>query len=496
LRIRFTDPLKGWHRLSRYEKSLILLFVLTLPLANPWVRGDGVGYYAYARAVLIQKNLQFEKDWQAANPTFQMGKIDEKGNIQPQQYTRTGHLDNHFAVGPAILWAPFLLAAHLGVLAFNALGGHIPADGFSRPYTLAMALGTAFYGFWGLFFSYRLACKYFQERWAFLATLGIWFGSSLPVYMYFNPSWSHAHSAFAVALFFWYWDRTRPERTYAQWALLGLCAGLMFDVYYPNGILMVVPLAESLTGYIRALRKPEQGWLGTVRLFASNLVFLIAVFTASLPTFLTRKIIYGSPLDFGSYTHSPWHWTSPVLGQLLFSSDHGLLSWTPILILAALGLIFLWKRDRVLDAYIILGTLAFYYVIASYPSWDGLSSYGNRFFVSLVPIFALGLTATIDAFASLWRKPAKALTAAWAGLAVFLLWNFGLIFQWGTHLIPARGPISWKEMAYNQVAVVPAKLSQNLKNYLIARHDMMRDIEQADVKQLEEKRAKEEQNQP
>jgi hypothetical protein len=41
-----------------------------------------------------------------------------------------------------------------------------------------------------------------------------------------------------------------------------------------------------------------------------------------------------------------------------------------------------------------------------------------------------------------------------------------------------------------------AKLSQSLKNYLIARHDMMRDIEQSDVKQLEEKRAKEEQNQP
>ena len=36
----------------------------------------------------------------------------------------------------------------------------------------------------------------------------------LPVYMYFNPSWSHAHSAFIVALFVWYWDRTRTTRTF------------------------------------------------------------------------------------------------------------------------------------------------------------------------------------------------------------------------------------------------------------------------------------------
>ena len=41
--------------------------------------------------------------------------------------------------------------------------------------------------------------------------------------------------------------------------------------------------------------------------------------------------------------------------------------------------------------------------------------------------------------------------------ALLVLWNLGLIFQWGTHLIPARGPISWREVAYNQVAVVPAE---------------------------------------
>lgn len=32
----------------RYERFLFLLFLLILPLMNPWVRGAGVGYYAYA----------------------------------------------------------------------------------------------------------------------------------------------------------------------------------------------------------------------------------------------------------------------------------------------------------------------------------------------------------------------------------------------------------------------------------------------------------------
>jgi len=49
-----------------------------------------------------------------------------------------------------------------------------------------MALATALYGFFGLLLAFRLARQYVEERWALLATLAIWWASSLPVYMYFN----------------------------------------------------------------------------------------------------------------------------------------------------------------------------------------------------------------------------------------------------------------------------------------------------------------------
>jgi len=157
---------------------------------NPIVHGDGVGYYAYARAPLIQHNLRFEEDWRHANLYFSQTRTLSNGELRPDEYTQTGYVGNLFSIGPALLWTPFLLAAHLTVLLADALGAHIPADGFSSPYLLAMALGTAFYGFLGLLFSYSLAKKYVEERWAFLATLGVWGASSLPVYMYFNPAWS------------------------------------------------------------------------------------------------------------------------------------------------------------------------------------------------------------------------------------------------------------------------------------------------------------------
>src|SRR5580658_8273341 len=52
-------------RFTKYEKLLVFLFLLTLPLSNPWVRGDGVGYYAFARSLLIEHRLDFTKGWLA-----------------------------------------------------------------------------------------------------------------------------------------------------------------------------------------------------------------------------------------------------------------------------------------------------------------------------------------------------------------------------------------------------------------------------------------------
>src|SRR4029077_12216875 len=129
-----------------------------------------------------------------------------------------------------------------------------------------------------------------------------------------------------------------------------------------------------------------------------------------------------------------------------------LFSWTPILLAAIAGLFFLWRRDRELAVYLILVFAALLYTIGSYEDWDGLSSFGNRFFITLTPIFVLGLAAFLDALERAWNARSAVVVSA-SATAVLILWNLGLIFQWGTHLIPARGAISWRDAAYNQFAV-------------------------------------------
>ena len=96
-------------RQHRFEKILFILFILTIPLLNPWVRGDGVGYYAYARAPLIEHNLDFTHDYQSANESFRQARCDENG--QPKAEFRTTHRaprqSFHCRTGDALVPLPF-----------------------------------------------------------------------------------------------------------------------------------------------------------------------------------------------------------------------------------------------------------------------------------------------------------------------------------------------------------------------------------------------------
>jgi hypothetical protein len=366
----------------------------------------------------------------------------------------------------------------------RTLGSHVPADGFSWPYRYTMAFATGLYGFLGLFVSFRLARKYVGPLWSFVATIAIWWASSLPVYMYFNPSWSHAHSAFVVALFLWYWDATREHRSLAQWLVLGVIVGLMLDVYYLNLMIVSVLVVEAAAQYLEIFRSGRSVASNFLKLFTRHLLFSCIVLVMMLPTFLSRWIVYGGPFNTGYLSIRDFLWKSPVFLDVLISSNHGLLSWTPLAAFAIIGLLFFAIRLPKIGVPFFTALVALYLFISYYPDWAGISSYGNRFFISVTPLFILGLAYLLERIASRFQRPRGALPVSAGILTCFVLWNLGLIYQWGAHLVPARGPISFREAAHNQFSVVPTQISSQLRSYLFRRSDMMRQIEQRDLEQL------------
>lgn len=466
----------------RFEAILIGIFLLTIPFANPWVRGDGVGYYAYARAPLIEHSLDFTHDYQSANASFREARCDENLQPKPEYRTRTGHLDNHFSVGPAILWSPFLMLAHAGVLSVRIAGFTIKADGFSAPYRYAMAIGTCLYGFLGLWLSFRLARRHVAPIWAFIATLAVWWASSLPVYMYFNPSWSHAHSAFVAALFLLYWDATRGNRSFRQWLILGAIVGLMLDVYYLNLMMMSVLIVEGVR-QCRDILRSEDCTANLRVLSMQYLLFGFVVLLVMIPTFASRLIVYGSPFASNYPSFSEYLWRSPVFLNVLFSSNHGLLAWTPLLGFSIIGLFLLAFRLPEIGLPLVTAVLTFYLFISFYPDWAGIASFGNRFFISLTALWILGLAYLLERVARHFELPRRAIAVLSGALVCFALWNVGLIYQWGTHLVPARGPVSFRKASYNQFCVVPFEIASHLRSYFFRRSDLMQQIERRDIEQ-------------
>lgn len=449
-----------WRSVSRYEKALVVLFALTIPFVHAQVSGDGIGYYAYARSLLIDHNLQFASDW--TDPKNQLLYVYLDGHIIPNPITKTGHLPNFWSVGPAMMWAPFLVAAHWTVLGLNRLGWQISPDGHSWPYMVAMAGASTLFGFLGLFLSHRLARRYVEERWAFLATLGIWLGGSLPAYIYVLPALPHAHSAFCSALFFWYWLRTRESRTYGQWIALGLISGLMIDVRFDSIILLLAPLLDSLTGFVTAWRTRQSNPDALRKLSYSNVLYGLAVFVAFLPTLVTRQVIFGNPFRFGIYTSQPWNWTSPAFLRVLFSTSHGLLVFTPILVLAFVGLFLLLQSGHSEAKIYLAVTLAFYCFISVCPWWHGTIGLGNRYFISLTPLFVVGLAVTFSRAMRIWGEARPAMWRLGTITALLIIWNLGLIYQWSTMLLSTRNEVNWDEVLYNQLRVVPGQLVKDL----------------------------------
>ena len=95
-----------------------------------------MGYYALGRSLLIEHRFDFHNDWLLANGEFRMRHTDEQGRVPANNYSPTGHLINHYAIGPAILWSPFLITAHAAVLICDSLGAHIAANGLASLHRL------------------------------------------------------------------------------------------------------------------------------------------------------------------------------------------------------------------------------------------------------------------------------------------------------------------------------------------------------------------------
>ncbi len=436
---------------------------------------DEIQYFAYTHSIFFDGDLDFSNQYLHF---YESDKVKFE-RIYEDLYKKREPLTNLplnvAPIGTGLLWLPSFGLAHVFVLVANALGASIPANGYSQPYIVAICLTSYALGCIGLLLSYSLARRYFDPWVAALSVVTMWLATPLIFYTVVAPPWSHATSLFAVTLFLWYWDRTRSaaNRTMRQWVFLGACAGLMMLVREQDALFILVPIIEAAARLWTAFRERDAAVRQVVFSWMSGL-FLMGV-TAGLifvPQLIAYRIITGafgpSKVVLGKFT-----WTSPNFLNVLFAPDHGLIPWTPVVLLAAIGLVLLWRRDKLLTTALAAAMLVQVYVAGSFLTWQSAGSFGQRRFINSTSIFVLGACALV-AFVLAHGMP------RWVPVVValiFVAWNGGLLMQYALWCSPQRQGLDWATVLRGQLEM-PVRASQLLWDYVTDRSKFYRSTRQ------------------
>lgn len=427
---------------------LALLFMVAAGLilvTRPSIHGnDGVQNYAYLRSLLCDGDLDFTNEYEHYM-TLQAGWFDHKSVPRDPVTQRPINL---YGVGNSILWAPYVLAAH-GV----AMVAGLPADGYARPYEWAVGFGSALHASAGLLLLFLLLRRRTGPEAAFWAVAVVWLASPLFFYMYLHPSMSHANSFLAAMLLLWVY---LSGDGLGRWCAVGACAGLMALVRFQDAALAaaIVGAGEivAFSQLVPGRRKPFL--LGRMPRYTLSALCAVAVFS---PQFMAWKALQGGYLtgpraymDQGNISGLPLN-AMPAL----FSAHHGLFYWHPLLLAGAVGLVA--GRGMVRErAMALVGLSAQAWIIGSWSVWWAGASFGQRMFISALPLLAIGVACAVV------MVPRRRLVVP-AVLIAFTLWNFGLVVQYGAAMISRKEPVTWAEMARNNFIEIPRLAWERLR---------------------------------
>lgn len=443
------------------------LFLLSLPAVTPRIySSDEIEYFAYLRSFWFDRDLSFDNEYRYFYD-HDIARSDGFREVFLELQTDTGHRINFATIGCAILWSPFY---GIGDLAARATGA--PRDGFSKPYLAAVAYGSAVYGFLALVLAIRCAGRLGLNGSS--GALAAWLGTPLLFYMYVAPPFSHACSAFAVALFTWVWLRVRgewPARRSADgregWtpsgmAALGAAAALMVMVREQD---VFCGFAVALDFWLWALggsKSPQSLKPKAQSLIAAAIAFAIVY----APQAAVYKIING---HFGPHASvaNKMRWYGPHVLQVMFSPEHGYFIWTPLAIVALAGLIALARRRR--EAVIILMMVALqFYIGGSVESWTVAGGFGQRRLVAIT-------TAVVIGYAALWdlARPRAGRAALVAVTLLAVYWNLALTAEFAIGLMD-RQKLEPARNAYDAFLTLPRMAPSLAYRYVFDRSSFYR----------------------
>ncbi len=368
---------------------------------------DGYFYYSYVLSWCLDFDVDFTNQY--------LHRPEETHFIHTWAPT-AGLPGNAYAVGFPILLTPAFLLARL---ALRGIG-----DGWSLPYQLTVYAWAHLLCLGGPILTGLIFRRWYAIRSLLLPLVVLTMGSTWLAYIWFESDFGHGVSALAVAAYLGALLAAADERSNRRLAILGLTLGAAVLIRWQNA-----PLVLMIPFILPTARIREYA-----RIAVPSVVICI-------PQMIVWQIIYGKPITMPQGSGF-MNWTHPSLVEFLFSTNHGMLLWTPILIPAYLGFCLVPPEHRRIAAAALLILVLEIYVNSASRDWFGSGSFGARRMTDYLPLVAVGffaLTRRLEARPALW----------WAFhtiCAVLVLLNLVLAVRYYTGDLPSFGVVSLERL--------------------------------------------------
>lgn len=408
-----------------------IIWVYHVKVLNaPKVYSDGFGYYVYLPALLYGDfQFGFVEGWEHPLDLIQIA----------------GRLVNKYPVGVAIMESPFFFAAHLLSLLRDAVTGSVTATGYTNLYQYLVLFGGICYWVAGTILLYRLLIGHlgFSKKVSLLACIVITYGTNLFHYASYDACFSHIYSYFLFNLFLyylcWYEERdTEGGNRLWQTCIFGFLAGLIFMCRNTNILFVLMTYVFYGVKNWDTMKTRAIMILKPIRVIPIVLTGFVTIF----PQLLYWHTATGHWFTY-SYGGEPFYWLSPQLGNFLFSVRKGLFFWSPILLLALIGMVAAYKRRGRLYTSLVVFFVLIVYVSSAWWSWYYGGSFGQRVAVDFMCLFAIFIGAVFQRLED-WRQQdgvgrgyRLAVGAVYGYCSLCIAWNLICMIAYWYRILPS-----------------------------------------------------------
>jgi hypothetical protein len=361
--------------------TVVVLALYSLKTVNSWhtfaneapyqFRSDVDQYYSYLPATFVHGDIFFNF---------------------PNSYwlvpTESGGLTQKMTMGMAFMYLPFFLIGHVVA---PSLG--YEADGYTKPYSIAIRAGTIFYFLFGIFLLVLLLSRMWGGLAVFLTAMMMFFGTNLLNYVLNEGEFTHSY-LFVVYCALIYLT-VRWHKTGERSALFGLSflIGLATLIRPTEIISVIFPVLYGVYDGPSLRSK----WT----LIRSKLRDLfIALFFMILP--ILPQIIYWK-LDSGSWflysygSEERFFFNDPKWMEFLFGFRKGWLLYAPLMLIPLVSLVVFRRKLKEWVLPVGLIVLISIYVLSSWWCWWFGGGQGMRAMVQYYAFLAIPFAATIHA---------------------------------------------------------------------------------------------------